>query len=199
MLTFKEFITEAPAGDHAHQLGLSHMGYGRYGRDGKVSHVSRNDKLTHVSKVKDFSTLHGGQLKHLEHADDEVFNHGSHGVRNIVDHVNALRHGDDRVKVSQKIDGCVHEDTIIMTNMGEIKIKDVTTQTTVMGHDFGDGLDKMIDIINKTQSPSNKQWVEVFFENEQSVKVTEDHEIFTTNRGWVEAGQLTEADNVQTM
>lgn len=105
MLKFKEFISESAASDMAHKLGLTHMGYGRYGRNGQVTHVSKMGRLVHVSKAGELETLKGGQLKHLEHADDEVFNNGQHGVRNIVDHINALRHGDERVKISQKIDG----------------------------------------------------------------------------------------------
>jgi hypothetical protein len=105
MITFKEFITESVASDLAHKMGLSHMGFGRFGSKGKVSHISRHGKLVHISKITDFSTLHGEQLKHLEHADDEVFNNGHQGVRNVVDHIQAMRHGDDRIKVGTKFDG----------------------------------------------------------------------------------------------
>ncbi len=106
MLTFIEFITESPADDKAKKMGLTHHGYGRYGKDnGDTTHVAAHGKLTPISKVKHLETLHGGQLKHLEHADDEVFNNGAHGVRNIVDHIHGHMHGDSRVKMSQKIDG----------------------------------------------------------------------------------------------
>lgn len=105
MIKFKEYLNESVVSDTAHKMGLSHMGYGRFGRHGEVSHVSRHGKLVHISKVKDFSTLHGGQLKHLEHSEDEVFNNGYHGALNALDHIQAMRHGDSRIKVGTKFDG----------------------------------------------------------------------------------------------
>jgi hypothetical protein len=104
MISFKEYLTESPA-ELAHKMGLQHMGYGRFGRHGQVTHVSRLGKLTHISKVPKMETLKDGQLKHLEHADDEVFNNGHHGALNVVHHINSMRHGTDDVKISQKIDG----------------------------------------------------------------------------------------------
>jgi hypothetical protein len=107
MIHFKEYLIEnSVVSQQAHSLGLRHVGYGRFAdQHGKITHLSRFGKLVHVSKVKDFQTLKDGQLKHLEHADDEVFNNGVHGTRNVLDHIHAMAHGDDRVKISQKIDG----------------------------------------------------------------------------------------------
>lgn len=105
MKSFKEYLSESSASELARSMGLQHMGYGRFGRGGEVTHVSKHGKLVHVSKVKDFNTLHGGKLLHLEHSEDEVFNNGHHGALNALDHIQAMRHGDDRVKVSTKWDG----------------------------------------------------------------------------------------------
>lgn len=105
MKSFKQYLLESQATLMAAHLGLTSFGYGRYGSNGHVTHISKMGKLVPISKVKDIETLKGGQLKHLEHADDEVFNNGHLGTINVVDHINALRHGDDRVKISQKIDG----------------------------------------------------------------------------------------------
>ncbi len=105
MLSFKEYLLESPASDAAHQLGLKHLGFGRYGRHGIASHVSKFGYLRLLSKVKPLETLKGGQLKHLEHIEDNVFEHGIEGTRNILDHIHAIQHGDNRVKISQKFDG----------------------------------------------------------------------------------------------
>lgn len=105
MITFKEYLQESPASMQANSMGLSHMGYGRFGRNGKVSHVSKHGRLVHISKVKEFSTLKGEELKHLEHSEDEVFNNGHHGALNALDHIQAMRHGDQRVKIGVKYDG----------------------------------------------------------------------------------------------
>lgn len=89
----------------ASNLGLEYYGFGRYGKDGHVTHVSKFDTLKPVNKVEKLVTLPGDVLKHLQHSDDEVFNNGTHGVRNVLDHFHALKYNSDRVKVSQKIDG----------------------------------------------------------------------------------------------
>lgn len=43
---------ESEASQEAQRLGLQYFGFGRYGKDGKVTHHSLNDKLVPISKVK---------------------------------------------------------------------------------------------------------------------------------------------------
>jgi chloramphenicol 3-O-phosphotransferase len=43
---------ESGASQEAQQLGLQYFGFGRYGKDGKVTHHSVNDKLVAITKVK---------------------------------------------------------------------------------------------------------------------------------------------------
>lgn len=104
MIQFKS-LTERFAATIAKHMGLEYYGFGRYGSNGHVTHVSKFDTLKPISKVEGFKTLPGDTLKHLQHADDEVFNNGVSGVRNALDNIHALKYGDDRVKISQKIDG----------------------------------------------------------------------------------------------
>lgn len=104
MIKFK-LLTERFAAQVARHMGLEYYGFGRYGKDGKVTYVSKFDTLKPIHKVEELKTLPGDVLKHLQHADDEVFNNGVHGVRNALDNIHALKYNDDRVKISQKIDG----------------------------------------------------------------------------------------------
>ena len=104
MITYS-ILTESLVGNQAHQLGLSYMGFGRYGKDGSVSHVSKFGRLTPIHKTGHLETLKDGELKHLEHKEDEVFTNGAKGVRNALDNLYALKHKDSRVKISQKLDG----------------------------------------------------------------------------------------------
>lgn len=103
-MNYKE-LKEALAHTMASKMGLEYYGFGRYGRHGQVTHVSKFDVLKPIHKVKEFTTLPEEKLKHLQHADDEVFNNGVNGTRNVLDHLNALKHGHERVLISQKIDG----------------------------------------------------------------------------------------------
>jgi len=104
MINYKELL-ESLAHAAATSQGLEYYGFGRYGRHGEVTAVSKFDRLVPVHKVEKLKTLPGDVLKHLQHADDEVFNNGVHGVRNALDHFHALGYGHERVKISQKIDG----------------------------------------------------------------------------------------------
>lgn len=103
-MNYKE-LKESLAHDTAARLGLEYYGFGRYGRHGQVTHISKFDVLKATHQVKPFTTLPEEKLKHLQHADDEVFNNGVEGTRNVLDHINALKHGHERVLISQKIDG----------------------------------------------------------------------------------------------
>ena len=58
-------------------------------------------------------------------------------------------------------------------------------------------IDKSTPIIDRYAKDGNKEWVEVVFENGESIKVTEDHELYTTNRGWVKAIELNENDDIK--
>ena len=104
MINFKQLL-ESLAHAAAKQQGLDYYGFGRYGKDGHVMAVSKFDRLVPIHKVEPMKTLPGDVLKHLQHADDEVFNNGVSGARNALDHFHALGYRHERVKVSQKIDG----------------------------------------------------------------------------------------------
>ncbi|MEL0164721.1 MAG: hypothetical protein VW886_07105 [Candidatus Heimdallarchaeota archaeon] len=41
-------LTESEAGDQAKKLGLTHMGFGNYGKDDKVTHTSKDGELVPV-------------------------------------------------------------------------------------------------------------------------------------------------------
>lgn len=98
-------LLEKFASQMASHLQLDYYGFGRYGKDGRVTHVSKFDTLKPINKVEKLKTLPGDVLKHLQHADDEVFNNGVGGTRNVLDHFHSLGYGNERVVVSQKIDG----------------------------------------------------------------------------------------------
>jgi intein/homing endonuclease len=43
----------------------------------------------------------------------------------------------------------------------------------------------------------DKDWIEIQFENGSTLTCTVDHPVYTENRGWVAAGDLTEDDDVR--
>jgi hypothetical protein len=48
MIKLTELLDESDASEEAKRLGLDHMSFGRYGKDGKVTHTSQNGKLVPV-------------------------------------------------------------------------------------------------------------------------------------------------------
>ncbi len=108
------------------------------------------------------------------------------------------------LNITTKWDGCLHEDTIILTNMGEMSIKEIVSRTDlygelkVMGKELNSPLqfDHMVPLIEGFESQSEKKWVEIELENGSTLKLTEDHEVYTVNRGWVKAIELSENDDI---
>ncbi len=108
MMRLREILNESPTSDQAKALGLSYFGFGKYGKDGVLTHVVRFGRLVPVHRVSNIDTS-GTKLKHLEHVEDEVFNNGIHGVRNALNSLHAIRdyfkHKGSEIKLNQKVDG----------------------------------------------------------------------------------------------
>ena len=135
---------------------------------------------------------------HYTHIEDELYVRGSKGIPKILVSIIELVKGIPTTEAQTKIDGCVHQDTIIMTNRGEIKISDVnSSDTLILGHDFNSGLDKMCVLTGHSIQEGKKNWYQIEFENGHSIIATEDHEVYTTNRKWVESSKLVIGDNVK--
>jgi len=99
----------------------------------------------------------------------------------------------------EKIHGCLHESMKVRMSDGsektmrEIKIGDYVKT-------FNEKEQKFVDskVINKIiqQKTDKLKWYNLSFENGKNLLCTEDHPIYTTNRGWVEAKNLTFEDDI---
>ena len=144
---------------------------------------------------------------HMEHLEDEVLNSGMVGTRGAINFLQSLRdmlagNVKSSVNVTVKWDGCVHEDTVVLTNDGDKTIREIVESDkllSVIGNNLEEQIkiDKSTPIIDRYAKDGNKEGVEVVFENGESLKVTEDHELYTTNRGWVKAIELNENDDIK--
>jgi len=92
---------------------------------------------------------------------------------------------------------CFHPDTKVVTRAGNKRIADIQIGDEVASIDESTGkcVWKTVTDNIKTKS-SNKPKVEVLLDNGQKFKCTSDHKWLTTNRGWVEAGDLTTEDDL---
>jgi hypothetical protein len=151
-----------------------------------------------------------GKNLHLEHLEDEVLNGGVSGTRGAINFLQSLRDmlagnsATRKVNLSSKWDGCVHEDTVILTNLGDMTIKQIVesphlwSRLEIMGKDLERPLkpDVFTTFYEGVAKNGDKNWVEIELENGEKIKLTEDHEVHTSNRGWVKAGELTDCDDI---
>jgi intein/homing endonuclease len=77
------------------------------------------------------------------------------------------------------------------------KISNVSVGDKVLGFDMVEKKSSYTMVSNTKTNNNGKRWIEVIFQNDKSIRVTEDHEIYTKNRGWVEAKNLTTEDDVE--
>jgi nitrogenase subunit NifH len=146
---------------------------------------------------------------HITHLEDDIFLSGHEGAMNSIRFVREVvksfsSNVNTQLNVSMKWDGCVHADTILVTDKGGIPIFQIVERMNngeefqVLAKDLNstDNKNVMTPIIANNASNGEKNWVEITLENGETIKLTEDHEVHTSNRGWVKAGELTEQDDI---
>lgn len=142
---------------------------------------------------------------HMTHIEDAVIYGGVAGARQAINGLQSMRDmlaGHKKGDVSVKWDGCIKEDTELVTNEGVMTIKQIKEswrlgrELFVLSHDFAKGCDVFCPILDVFASKSKKTWMELQLEGGVIV-CTEDHEIMTNNRGWVKACELTSSDDVK--
>jgi len=141
----------------------------------------------------------GREYQHLE---DLVFVDGSQGAIKAADILDKL--GTDSSDVSIKWDGCIHPDLLLQTDKGKLRIEEVIDrynndeEFTVLAKNLKTNENCYTLVLNAVKKHGPKAWVEVTLDNDEVLRMTEDHEVYTTNRGWVEAKDLTNDDDVET-
>lgn len=144
--------------------------------------------------------------RHMEHLEDSILNHGVDGTRSAINFLRSIRdmlagNTTKNVNVTVKWDGCVHEDTTLITNLGEMTIREIYEvehlwdTILIKGFDFDTNGVVMTPLLGASAEEGSKEWVEVITED-GSLLLTEDHEVHTSNRGWVKANELSEDDDI---
>lgn len=148
-----------------------------------------------------------GKNTHMTHLDDAVIYGGVDGARQAINALRALRdmlagHAKGSYDVTVKWDGCVHEDTVILTNQGEMTIKQIYESShswdslLIKGYDFDlNESEVWTPLFSANAESGTKDWVVVETEC-GSLTLTEDHEVHTSNRGWVKAKDLNPNDDI---
>lgn len=93
---------------------------------------------------------------------------------------------------------CVAPDTLVRTKDGLKEIQNLTLEDDVASYNEETGQFEFVrpSFVGETPS-SEKPKIELEMENGAVIRVTEDHKFLTSNRGWVEAKDLTEDDDIK--
>lgn len=132
--------------------------------------------------------------KHSSHIEDLIFSRGKQGVEDAIQGlkyvVKTIGEQSVRGSISTKIDGCIDENTRVVTMRGPKMIKELTND------DFVKVYDKVSDsyrYCNNTQpriTGRSKKWVKIHTNNNGFLICTEDHKCLTGRRDWIEAQKM---------
>ncbi len=145
---------------------------------------------------------------HATHLEDLILEDGSQGGLQAIRFLRYLSiylsgNKPQGLKTTTKFDGCVHKDTILLTDKGNMTIDEYVARRLkgellkVFARDLTSRVDLYVDVYAAMiDADGVKKWVCVELEDGTVLKVTEDHEFHTKNRGWVEAKDLNENDDI---
>jgi hypothetical protein len=90
----------------------------------------------------------------------------------------------ERVYVTEKLDGCLHEDTLIKTEHGDKTIKEIVHskyEGNVYSYNVNTNKLELKPILNHFNNGDSDNWYELEFENGETLKVTGNHQIWIPN------------------
>lgn len=90
---------------------------------------------------------------------------------------------------------CVPPGTMINTPNGVIPIEDIQENDIVLGDNYSDVRSQKVEQL--FERDYDGELIELELEDGKVLSLTPEHEVYTTNRGWVYAKDLTETDDVK--
>lgn len=143
-----------------------------------------------------------GVLTHLTHLEELILTSKKRGLEIALQFLKELHDvfkgkTDSTTFTTVKFDGCIDSNTLIVTDRGPQTIETIINRfkagetILVCGFNFDENVNILTPVANAVKKNGTKQWIELELENGDVFKCTEDHEIYTENRGWVQAKDLT--------
>jgi len=93
---------------------------------------------------------------------------------------------------------CVLGDTKISTPSGKKCISNIKIGDIVYGYDIENKKRTELKVEQTFEREYNGDLIKIEFENGKSIKMTLEHEVFTSNRGWIKAEKIEEGDKILT-
>jgi len=98
-------------------------------------------------------------------------------------------------KGTVKLHGCVSQDTlVIMADGSQVPISDLRVGDSIISYNEKEKKEEFDVVTNVISDDLDKDWLKLSFSNGSELECTEDHPIFTKNRGYVKAVDLREED-----
>lgn len=103
----------------------------------------------------------------------------------------------EEVIATEKIHGCFKNDTKVkLINGEEINISDIKIGDIVISYDLITETFEQDIVIDVIKQNLDKKWINLSFDNGRNITCTIDHKFLTKNRGWVEANNLKDSDEI---
>lgn len=134
----------------------------------------------------------------IEHPEDLIFDEGLEGA---IKSYQILRSTAEQPEyVSIKFDGCIHPNSVLLTESGEMTILEIIkspNQHRVLTFNFETTTEEFCDAQYPRINENNKNWVQINLQNGSHLILTEDHEVYTLNRGWIKAKDILPDDDIK--
>lgn len=139
--------------------------------------------LTEAKEVEN-KLLH---LQHLEdlHVDNDAsgFHHAVATLKHAKEHVESEHENKD---ITQKMDGCIHGDSLVVTKNGAKKISELTNTDEVKCFDTDTGVYSFYKNTTPIHGSGVKKFIKLTFDNGSEFVCTEDHPILISERNGYE-------------
>lgn len=138
-----------------------------------------------------YQHLYGDRYNLVQGRDEKTYYETSEGGYRLATSVGGHGTGQHPDRVV-----CFPEDELVWTTKGKLPIGDIVNRrmrVEVLSYNTSTNNMEVKPIIGWHKNPG-RELVEVVFDNGSSIRCTADHRVWTTKRGWVEAGQLLTSD-----
>ena len=143
-----------------------------------------------------------GKLVHLQHLEDLHIDEGKSGFEHAIAELHRIKGhvetGKSDSSLTEKIDGCVHEDTLVVTKAGTKKISELTEDDYVKCFDTDTLKYAFYRNSTPTKSLARKRFVKLTLENGGEIILTEDHPVLIDSNGSYEYTEAIDTEGLNT-
>lgn len=168
-----------------------------------IDDIPYNTLWTYVDITNNDNLLYFKKIKAKELFDNLCYNNWNYAEPGIlywdeISNYNLLEKDEEFEYAG--VNPCISGDMLVKTDKGDIKMIDLLKryeageEFKAYSYNLSTGNVELKEITNALKTRENATLIELELEDGSKVKLTPDHKVFTENRGYIEASQLTEND-----